>query len=281
MKLPIFIGVLCLPLYTLATIISYTPIQKNVTLYSEYFPNPASSFKGTVIFFNGSGTPAIEWTMNTHFFQCVSQKNSVFLYDRSGLGGSPPNLTLSPKNTNDAKLIDWQLWALLQKQHIPGPYVVVAHSYGGLYGGYFALKHPRVVKAMVMVDPAPRDFEYSKDIVDAFAAPVQDAEKHPASYMVTHYSGPHVETAYLMLGFKASKAEVKALGSIDDNTPVVIASSTQMEYKERPIKGDWMMQQKQWLNKNPKSKIFQLKSGHFIQIDQPDIICDQITMLTR
>jgi hypothetical protein len=49
--------------------------------------------------------------------------------------------------------------------------------------------------------------------------------------------------------------------------------------KEKPIKKDWYRSQKQWLNSNSKSKIFQVSSSHFIQIDQSKIVCEQIKKL--
>ena len=94
------------------------------------------------------------------------------------------------------------------------------------------------------------------------------------------YKG-ETEAIYQLLGFSQSKDELKSLGSISGNTPIVIISSTNMEYKVKPIIGDWYSQQKQWLNKNPNSKIFQVKSGHFIQIDRPNIVCQQLNHLVN
>jgi len=61
---------------------------------------------------------------------------------------------------------------------------------------------------------------------------------------------------------------------------VIILSSTYME-KHAPIQGDWIKQQQQWLNKNPHSKIIQIKSGHFIQLQHPELVCDQLQQLVR
>lgn len=267
------------PALSMAVVNAHTTVQKGVSLYSQYYPNPTAHFKGTVVFINGSGMSSSEWMLNTHFFNCVTKKNSVFLYDRSGLGGSPPNLNLSPSNTNDARLIDTQLWTLLKKQHIPEPYLIVAHSYGGLYGGYFVLRYPQSIKGVLMIDPSPREYQFTKKVDDEFAQLANDAKQHTASYMVDHYSGPYVEVAYLNLGFEATKAQIKNLGAIKDHIPVIVISSTQMEYEDKTIQGDRLTLQKQWLNKNVKSRIFMAKSGHCIQIDEPDMVCRQINLL--
>jgi len=168
---------------------------------------------------------------------------------------------------------------LLVKRHIPSPYIIVAHSYGAMYAGYFVLKNPKLVKALLLVDPVPRNFEFSKKLMKRFNKGITEAEKFPATTIYQNYIGSDAEVLYQMIGFSKSKNELKILGEINNTIPVVIISSTKMEYKTKPIVGDWYNNQKQWLNKNPDSKIFQVKSGHFIQIDRPNIVCKQIKNL--
>ncbi|MCX7124311.1 MAG: alpha/beta hydrolase [Gammaproteobacteria bacterium] len=249
-----------------------------VKLYSEYYPNQSAKFKGTIIFINGSGTSMGEWGQNKKFFQCAKKAGSLFLYDRSSLGGSPQDTSLSTKNPITAKLISDQLIALLNIQKIKPPYIIVAHSYGGMYAGYFVLMHPNLVKAVLLVDPVPRDFYFSNALMRDFKDGGQYAGNHNEAAVYKKYKG-ETEGIYQMLGFSQSKDELKKFGAINNNIPVVIISSTGMEYKVKPIKEDWYTSQKQWLNKNPDSKIFQVKSGHFIQIDRPDVACKQIKKL--
>src|SRR3984957_12155630 len=44
------------------------------------------------------------------------------------------------------------LHILLQKAHIPGPYVIVAHSFGGIFARLYASTYPDEVVGMVLVD---------------------------------------------------------------------------------------------------------------------------------
>jgi hypothetical protein len=75
--------------------------------------------------------------------------------------------------------------------------------------------------------------------------------------------------------FNESKRSIKRLGNIDDAIPVIIISSTEME-KKHPLKEDWYTNQKQWLNKNPRSKIIQMSSEHFIQLKKPQEVCSEL-----
>lgn len=94
------------------------PHDSKISIYSEYYPNPHAKFKGTIIFENGSGAPLTEWTQNKLFFNCVKQVGNLFMYDRSGLGKSPGDLTLSTKSPMTAKRINRKLMALLKKRSL-------------------------------------------------------------------------------------------------------------------------------------------------------------------
>lgn len=124
-------------------------IKPGVALYSEYYSNTTAKFKGTIIFENGSGTDIDEWTRNPEFFNCVKRAGAIFLYDRNGLGKSPPDFHLSLQEPITGKLISDKLSILLKKNNIKPPYVFVAHSYGAIYAGYYVLKNPNLVKGVV------------------------------------------------------------------------------------------------------------------------------------
>lgn len=252
-----------------------TNLQPGVSVYSEYYPNPTAKFKGTIIFENGSGTDISEWKSNQKFFNCIKQIGSVFLYDRNGLGKSPPDLQLSSNNPITAKLISGNLSILLKKLNIPPPYLFVAHSYGAIYAGHFVLENPNLVKGFLLVDPVPRDFHFSANLMNKYKRGVEEAKIQPASYIYKKYSGSKSEVLYQLLGFNESKRSIKQLGNINDAIPVVIISSTGME-KEHPLNEDWYENQKQWLNKNHMSKIMQVSSDHFIQLKKPQDVCNEI-----
>lgn len=258
---------------------TYTNIESGVTLYSKYFPNHKAKFNGTIIFENGSGTTLDEWTQNQKFFNCIKQYGSIFLYDRNGLGKSPPDLHLSKDNPITARFMSEKLYKLLKQQHIKPPYIIVAHSYGAIYAGYFTLSYPALVKGMLLVDPVPRNFHFSTALINNHESAVMVAKTESASDVYQKFA-PEAEVAYQLLGFEEAKQQLSKLGSINNNIPVIILSSTDMENKVKPLKEDWYNSQKQWLNNNAKSTIIVEKSDHFIQLQQPKAVCEQIRQLT-
>lgn len=255
-----------------------TNLEPGISVYSEYYPNPTAEFKGTILFENGSGTDISEWKSNQSFFNCVKQSGSVFLYDRNGLGNSPPDLQLSAGHPITAELISVKLAALLKKLNIKPPYIIVAHSYGALYAGHFVLTNPTLVKGLLLIDPVPRDFNYSTEVVHKYKKGTEEAKIKPASYIYKKYSGSKAEVLYQLLGFKESKRAIEQLGDVDHAIPVVIISSTGME-ETHPLKEDWYTSQKQWLNKNPSSKIIRVSSDHFIQLEKPREVCNELQKL--
>lgn len=259
---------------------TYTTIEPGVTIYSEYYPNQKAKFKGTIIFENGSGTDSTEWTGNRTFFNCVKQAGPIFLYDRNGLGKSPPDLHVSDKNPITAKFMSDKLSKLLKQRHIKPPYLIIAHSYGAIYAGHFALTNPDLIKGLLLVDPVPKNFHFSDKLANSHESAVTAAKTQPAAIVYKKFA-PEAEVAYQLLGFAQSKQQINKLGNINDKVPVVIISSTDMENKVKPIKEDWYSSQKQWLNNNAMSKIFIENSGHFIQLENPDVVCNQIKDLLK
>ncbi|KAL2812975.1 putative alpha/beta hydrolase [Aspergillus granulosus] len=77
----------------------------------------------------------------------------VLLYDRSGLGRSerdPTSETPRPNAVRAAK----ELYTLLTALRQPGPYILVAHSYGGIVAREFLHLHSNDVAGLVLVDCA-------------------------------------------------------------------------------------------------------------------------------
>jgi pimeloyl-ACP methyl ester carboxylesterase len=77
----------------------------------------------------------------------VARDSRVCVYDRAGRGWS--DTTDGPQ---DAAHIAADLHTLLDRAHVPGPYVLAGHSFGGLYILSFAAQFPDQVAGMVLLD---------------------------------------------------------------------------------------------------------------------------------
>jgi pimeloyl-ACP methyl ester carboxylesterase len=77
----------------------------------------------------------------------VARNTRVCVYDRAGRGWSEPANT-----AQDGAQIATDLHTLLERGHVPGPYVLAGHSFGGLYVLTFAARYPDEVAGMVLVD---------------------------------------------------------------------------------------------------------------------------------
>ena len=78
----------------------------------------------------------------------------VCAYDRPGTPVGTDELSRSdpvPQPTNPQAAVD-DLHALLEAAHVPGPYVLAAHSYAGLIARIYASRYPDEVVGMVLVD---------------------------------------------------------------------------------------------------------------------------------
>jgi pimeloyl-ACP methyl ester carboxylesterase len=110
----------------------------------------------------GTGTPVVvfvaglgdrgETAWRTVWGQ-VARNARACSYDRAGLGRSDPN----PKTATYQAATD-DLHILLRRGRIPGPYVLVGHSLGGLLARLYAHQHPADVAGVVLVDATPVDW---------------------------------------------------------------------------------------------------------------------------
>jgi len=105
----------------------------------------------TVILEQGLGGTSPAWAL---IQPEVAKVTRVCAYDRAGLGWSDP----APKGTpRDGQQVAEELHTLLQNAGIPGPYVMVGHSFGGLYTRVFAHQYPRDVVGVVLLESSHPD----------------------------------------------------------------------------------------------------------------------------
>ena len=103
----------------------------------------------TVILETGLGSTSSAWA---RVQPEIAKATRTCVYDRAGIGWSDPSA-----EPRDAQHIAQELHTLLQNANIPGPYVLVGWSYGGLYVREFAGQYGNEVSGLVLLDSSHPD----------------------------------------------------------------------------------------------------------------------------
>jgi len=98
----------------------------------------------TVILEAGAGSPGLVWGSVQGE---VEKFTRVCSYDRAGFGYSE-----SAKGSLSPQQVASDLNDLLEEANVPGPYIMVGHSAGGVYVQAYTSEHPSNVVGIVLVD---------------------------------------------------------------------------------------------------------------------------------
>ena len=108
----------------------------------------------TVVLDAGSGEMSAHWV---RVQREVSDTTRVCAYDRAGMGWSE----MGPE-PRDAQQITGELHTLLSNAGIEGPYVLVGHSFGGMYMQTYAARYPEEVAGVALVDSSTEPDQFGQ-----------------------------------------------------------------------------------------------------------------------
>jgi pimeloyl-ACP methyl ester carboxylesterase len=255
----------------------------------------------------GTGSPTVvidvglsDWSTMWGFVQPeVAKTTRVCTYDRAGLGWSEAG-PLPRDATQFAK----ELHALLQNAHIPGPYVMVGHSLGGLPVRVFVHDYSSEVAGVVLIESMnPKQFTLS----ETEAQSPSDSQSQPFSFLaglarfgvvrllvrplgIVTYVPPN-EKAYFSLyvrpqniqaftnenqGMPAAAAQAAAVKTFGD-LPLIILTAR----LNNNLPG-WQQWQTELLELSSNSQqMFAENSGHNIEIEEPEAAVAAIIQMVR
>jgi len=258
----------------------------------------------TVILEAGLGNYSLYWA---HVQPEVARFTRVCSYDRAGYGWSEP----SPYPRTAIVEVE-ELHTLLVTANVEGPYIMVGHSMGGMLVRVYANNYPDEVVGMVLVDSLheerfirnPELTKLNQDSAGQFRmfallsstgmlALAPQTISNPglpadafAQYQAITATTEGGETFLAeMNAMEESSAEVHALKITSfGNLPLIVLSagrwdaiSLLSDAKNQKIWKELQVEQSELVALSSDSKqIIAKQSGHFIQLDQPDLVIDAI-----
>ncbi len=262
----------------------------------------------TVVFESALASSCLDWCKvqpEVAKFACTVS------YDRSGLGWSDTG----PYPRISEQMVA-ELHTLLTNAHIPAPYILVAHSYGGLNIRLYADRYPREVVAMVLVDTSHED----QNAVPAIIKEVREAERSSAANAATapfginrlkiNFSPPPLpdmpypaplipqlrafwkqtrisRIAYLEIkNFEKSAAQVRASRHSYGALPlIVLTRKLKTEFSspdEQQMQEAWQVFQRDLATLSSNSAhIISEESNHSIQFAQPELVIKAIKTVVQ
>jgi pimeloyl-ACP methyl ester carboxylesterase len=224
----------------------------------------------TVVLIAGLGDDGASWGA---IEPAVAQSARVCSYAHFGTGTSDPapgSQTFSTR-AND-------LQALLRAVGERGPYLLVGHSFGGSEAVMFASMFPGDVTGVVLLDASPVTWN------TAICAVGDDGSQAAASYQELCASLSDSAGNAEQLDGPAAFAEVAEVDSLGD-LPMIIATAAEHPWGLTPSENDrlneeWNAGQDHWGSLSSAAQLVPVdNTGHYIQVDQPDAVIEQIEAL--
>jgi pimeloyl-ACP methyl ester carboxylesterase len=209
-------------------------------------------------------------------FPAVAMFTRVCAYDRPGTYRDPgfPGRSDPIRGTRTADDIVADLHALLTAANVPGPCVMVGHSFGGLIVRLYASMYPIDVAGLVLVDAAHEDYY---DAVKSVLTPAQweayTNAPEPEGY-------PELEKIDIIAS--AEQMRNAAVASPLHPMPLVVITHGKPwewpeEYPGDALEAVWLPQQLKLAALVPDGQLIVAEqSEHYIQLTQPDLVIDAI-----
>ena len=241
----------------------------------------------TVVLESGLRTRGDNWDradLLSHGGAAVSPEVAKFArvctYDRPGTTLNAGEVSRSDAAAMPRTAMDVveDLHALLQAAAVPGPYVLVGHSFGGLFVRLYAASYPEEVRGLVLVDALAEQIRPLFNAADwkTFVAlnsePLAGFEKY---------------TALEVIDFDASFAQMTkaARSGASKKIPTLIlvrGLSVELPANASPHFGEtleaaWRKSENEMAAAVPHIELVTAKkSGHYIQWDEPELVVQAI-----
>jgi pimeloyl-ACP methyl ester carboxylesterase len=213
-----------------------------------------------IVFLSGANMDLDSWFLVHPGAGTIS---TAMAFDRPGVGRSGPPATEQTGSTVVATMR-----GLLRHADMAPPYLLVAHSFGGLVANLYARQHPAEIAGLVLVD----------------AASPEEAGSQPPPGRVIRA----IDRARELIGGGRSRLgevdvveqtlkQIAGAPSFPDVPVVVVTGAQRMRFVPPDAFADHLAHQARLVDLSPRGRqVMAPGSGHFPQLDDPGIVLDAI-----
>lgn len=219
--------------------------------------------KYLVVFESGLGNDHTVWQM-THVAEEISATMDVVVYDRAGYGKSTIDTT--PRAIDRLRM---ELEAVVNSYAHNRKVILVGHSLGGMIIRDYAVKNPDRMAALLLVDPSHENYLH----------PTQ-AEEDVLYNAVNASAGPDFGGTREARELMEDAQYMATLPNLPD-IPVVVLTSMQLDGSHTTADKQNLYYAHELLKSGVTdfTHIATPHAGHFIMIDEPDLVIDNFNLL--
>ena len=239
--------------------------DRRISIYCDGKAGPSP----TVILIPAGGRTAKDWST---IQPAVSSFTRVCSYDHANFGAS--DKAPAPLQSVDEVVNDLHGW--LQASREQGPFVLVSHSNSGIYVRRFETRYTRQVAGLVFLDSAHEEQALRLHEVDP-AGPVPDEVMARVGWYVKpgQRLDWHTEVPLIVIG-RGTPFDRRARDGSNSETNRM--TEDQFATWDRI----WTEFQKDLAKRSPRGEYrVALKSGHWIQTDEPELVVQAIRDVCR
>lgn len=231
----------------------------------------------------GSGSPTVvfENGLTTDWYDLQDQlagSTTVCSYDPARQGGPSSRSDSAPAPRTGLDRVH-DLKALLDVAGVPGPYVLAAHSNGGLFSLIYSSLHPGDVGGLVLIDGVhPR---YHRRVFHALKYMIPRRERAAAWQQLCEVPSPQADWEQMDICLAEAQARAQLAEAPLRPMPLAVLSHGIAEGPQdeqgRILERVWQELQDELAAMLPGSDhVVATESGHDIQHTQPDLVLNEI-----
>jgi pimeloyl-ACP methyl ester carboxylesterase len=211
-----------------------------------------------IVFLNGFRIQFNSWDK---VYPKLAEENGILLFNRRGVGKSS-KATIA----QDGMTVIGEMHSLFFNLSLSSPYLLVAHSLGGIFANYYARVYPNEVAGVVFVDcPHPSEIAEQKRI------------NPPIVLSATINGMKAIEKLFDKLKYSEDEciedtlSQMESLGHFPDVPIGIVSGAKKMPFVPDKAFEIHQSHQTKMLDLTSKSKHYIChESGHFPQITEPE-----------